>query len=182
MKPVTLTSARLLLDQPTLADVDLVAESCQDPIFERFMLTPWPYERSDAETFVGTVVPQGWADDVEYTWALRHSGLFLGLIGYRTRDSDIGYWLGVPHRGHGFMPEALAAVTDWVFERSDRSIRWECVPGNFASVSVARSGGFTWLGEGASLYPDRGGQPAVAWRGILSPSDSRDPKPGWPAP
>lgn len=180
MKPVRLATARLVLDQPTMDDVDLVTRYCQDPIFERFMLTPWPYQREDAEKFVGTVVPMLWDDDVEFTWALRSEGLFLGLVGFRTRANDIGYWLGGPHRGLGFMPEAVSAVADFAFERSDRALFWECIPGNLASASVARKAGFTFLGEGASLYPDRAGAEAAAWRGRLSSGDARDPKPGWP--
>jgi RimJ/RimL family protein N-acetyltransferase len=180
MRPVILQTVRLVLDQPTLADVDLVTEYCQDPIFEKFMLTPWPYQRSDAEKFIGTVIPMLWDDDLEYTWALRHDGEFLGLVGFRTRANDVGYWLGAPHRGHGFMPEALGAVADFAFERSPRALHWECIPGNLASAGVARTSGFTFLGEGASLYPDRRGAKAVAWRGSLSPTDSREPKPGWP--
>jgi RimJ/RimL family protein N-acetyltransferase len=181
MKPVALRTARLVLDQPTLDDVDLVTEYCQDPIFERFMLTPWPYERSHAESFLGTVIPNGWEDDAEYTWALRSEGAFLGLIGYRTRVNDIGYWLGAPHRGRGFMLEALGAVADFAFERSPRELLWECIPGNLASATVARKAGFQYLGDGPSLYPDRAGAKAIAWRGTLAPTDSREPKPGWPA-
>jgi RimJ/RimL family protein N-acetyltransferase len=181
MKPVTLRTKRLLLDQPTLVDVDVVTEYCQDPVFEQFMLTPWPYQRHNAEVFLGTVVPSGWEDDTEYTWALRREGELLGLIGYRTRSSDLGFWLGAPHRGQGLMPEALAAVADFAFEQAGRAILWECVPGNVASASVARSSGFTWLGEGPSLYPDRRGQKFVAWQARLSPTDSREPKLGWPA-
>jgi RimJ/RimL family protein N-acetyltransferase len=182
MKPVVLTTARLVLDQPTLDDVDLTTEYCQDPIFEGFMLTPWPYRRSDAEKFVGTVIPMLWDDDVEYTWALRHEGEFLGLVGFRVRAHDIGYWVGAPHRGKGFMPEAVGAVADFAFERSQRALVWECIPGNLASAMVARKAGFSFLGEGISLYLDRGGAEAVAWRGNLAPTDSREPKPGWPVP
>ncbi len=180
MKPVTLRTERLTLDQPRLDDIDLVVDYCQDPIFETYMLTPWPYERVHAETFIGTVVPMRWTDDVEYTWALRFDGNFLGLIGFRVGANDIGFWLGAPHRGHGYMPEATGAVADFAFARSERPLHWECIPGNLASVSVARKAGFTWLGEGPSLYPDRRGAEALAWRGSLRPTDSRDPKPGWP--
>jgi RimJ/RimL family protein N-acetyltransferase len=181
MKPVTLRTPRLTLDQPTLADVDLVTEYCQDPVFETFMLTPWPYQRSDAETFVGTVIPMHWNDDTEYTWALRREGEFLGLIGFRTRAHDIGYWLGAPHRGNGFMPEAVSAVAEFAFARSERPLLWECIPGNLASATVARKSGFTFLGEDVSLYPDRSGAEAIAWHGRLAPDDSREPKPDWPA-
>lgn len=181
MKPVTLHSTRLVLDQPTLDDVDLVTEYCQDPIFERYMLTPWPYERANAEQFIGTVIPLGWEDDTEYTWALRTNGVFLGLIGYRTQVRDVGFWLGAPHRGNGYMPEALGAVADWVFDREAGDLFWECIPGNLASAAVARKSGFSYLGDGPSLYPDRSGAEAIAWRGSLAPTDSREPKAGWPA-
>jgi RimJ/RimL family protein N-acetyltransferase len=103
------------------------------------------------------------------------------LIGYRTRLNDIGYWIGAPHRGSGFMPEAVTAVADFAFARSSRALLWECVPGNLASAAVAKKAGFTFLGDGPSLYPARGGADAVAWLGRLLPTDSRDPKPGWPA-
>jgi RimJ/RimL family protein N-acetyltransferase len=181
VKPIELSTARLVLDQPTLADVDLVTRYCQDPIFERFMLTPWPYERAHAESFIGTVVPNGWDDDTEYTWALRHDNMLLGLIGFRTRANDVGFWLGEPHRRQGYMTEALGAVADFAFDRTSRPLYWECIPGNLASATVAKKGGFTYLGEGPSLYPDRSGGEAIVWRGSLGPEDPREPKPGWPA-
>jgi len=181
VRPVTLVSARLVLDQPTLDDVDLVTEYCQDPIFETFMLTPWPYQRSDAEKFVGTVVPIWWEDDSEYTWAIRRDGEFLGVVGYRTMRHDIGFWLGTPHRGRGCMTEAVGAVADWVFSQTGTEILWECIPGNLASASVARKAGFTWDGEAPSIYRTREGEQTTAWTGSLAPNDSREPKTGWPA-
>ena len=74
MKPVTLRSARLVLDQPTLADVDLVTGYCQDPVFEHYMVTPWPYRRNDADVFIGELVPRWWDTESEFTWALRRGG------------------------------------------------------------------------------------------------------------
>ena len=109
-----------------------------------------------------------------------HEGAFLVSSGFALRANDIGFWLGGPHRGRGYMPEAFGAVADFAFELSPRPLLWECVPGNFASASAARKAGFSYLGEGTSLYPDRSGAEAVAWRGTLAPTDSRDPKPGWP--
>jgi RimJ/RimL family protein N-acetyltransferase len=180
MKPVTLTTPRLVLDLPTLDDVDLTTEYCQDPIFEKFMLTPWPYDRTDAEKFLGFVVPVSWKDDSEFTWAIRRDDVFLGVVGYRAKRHDIGYWLGSPHRGHGYMVEAVTAVADWVFAELGTEVLWECIPGNVASRSVAYKAGFTWDGLGPSLYADRDGNPTEAWRGSLAPNDSREPKPGWP--
>ncbi|HEY1529685.1 MAG TPA: GNAT family N-acetyltransferase [Galbitalea sp.] len=180
MKPVELRTARLVLDQPTMDDVDLVTGYCQDPLFEKYMVTPWPYQRSDAEQYLGTVIPIHWEDDSEYSWALRLEGELIGLIGFRTKVRDIGYWLGAPHRGRGYMPEAVSAVVDWVFARDSADILWECVPGNISSASVARKAGFTFHGLGPALYATRGGEETTAWRGSLATTDSREPKAGWP--
>lgn len=181
MKPVTLRTSRLVLDQLTLGDVDLVTEYCQDPLFEKFMLTPWPYARTDAEKFIGEVVPIWWEDEREFTWAVRHDGEFLGVISYRTLGHDIGYWLGGPHRGHGYIPEALAAVADFVFAQGASEILWECIPGNRSSREVARKSGFSWDGPGPSIYLNREGVRDTSWHGSLRPADSREPKPGWPS-
>lgn len=180
MKPVTLRTARLVLDQPTLDDVDLCVEYCQDPLFENYMLTPWPYERHHAEDFISNRVPGWWESDDEFTWAVRHDGVFVGMVGFRTGARDIGYWVGLPHRGKGYMPEAVAAVLDWVFELDDRDVLWECVPGNAASAAVARKAGFRYTGEGTSLYEHRDRGHVVSWQGAISKTDSREQKPGWP--
>jgi RimJ/RimL family protein N-acetyltransferase len=103
VKPVTLATPRLVLDQPTIDDVDLTTEYCQDPLFEKYLTVPWPYTRDDALGFFLDIVPGAWKRDTEYTWAVRAGGHFIGVIGYRPKGNDIGFWLGAPHRGHGYM-------------------------------------------------------------------------------
>ena len=183
MEPVTLTTARLHLDQPTPADRDLIVEYCRDPLFERFMTLPWPYEPRNADFFIDELVPRGWVTDVEFTWALREEwgGPLLGVVGYRETTRDIGYWLGRPHRGQGFMTEAVIAATDWLFGRSREPIAWECVVGNVASVSVARKAGFRYTGEWPTSLPFRDGSTPLSWHGELH-ADDRSIKPGWPIP
>jgi RimJ/RimL family protein N-acetyltransferase len=180
MKPVELRTERLVLDQPTLDDVDLVTEYCQDPVFERFMVTPWPYRQSDAEVFLGELVPRWWDNGSEFTWALRVDGTLIGVVGYRSGGKDIGFWLGAPHRGKGYMPEAVAVILDWIFEQTNDDVLWECIPGNAASVAVARKAGFRFQGQGDAIFADRNGDHPLAWKATLAKSDSRDPKPGWP--
>jgi RimJ/RimL family protein N-acetyltransferase len=180
MKPATLVTERLVLDQPTLADVDLTTSYCQDPLFERFMVTPWPYTRADALGFFVDYVPLGWERDSEYSWALRHDGQFLGIIGFRPAGNDVGYWIGAPHRRHGYMTEALSGVLDWLFAQGFDDIQWECFVGNVASASVARKNGFAFTGQSESHVFARDGSQPPALHGVLSASDSREPKPGWP--
>lgn len=181
MMPVGLATPRLVLDELLPADRELVIEYCRDPIFESYMLTPWPYQPEHADMFIDKIAPAGWATGREYTWALRHDGTFLGVIGYRAATRDVGYWLGRPHRGHGYMTEAVDAVLEWLFSTDIDTVRWECVVGNLASMSVARKAGFRYTGEAPSALGSRAGRAPLSWHGELLASDDRAEKPGWPA-
>ena len=180
MAPVVLTTARLVLDAPGADDVDRITDYCQDPSFEHYMATPWPYQRSDAVHFVLRVVPAGWTAGTEEAWAIRRDGDLIGMISARTRHADVGYWLGAPHRGRGYLGEALAAVLDHRFAMGQPVVHWECVVGNRASARVARRAGFRYTGEGPSAVTFRDGSHPVAWHGELHAADDRTPKAGWP--
>lgn len=184
MKPVVLRTERLYLDQLVTDDRELMNEYCRDPIFETYMLTPWPYEPEHADSFIGNAAPQGWDGDTEYTWAIRWhpAGELLGVIGYRKPTNDVGYWLGSPHRGQGVMTEAAGAVIDWLFAQGRSVVDWECIIGNLASASLARTIGFTYTGTGPSALRGRNDTTASCWHGALTAQDSREPKPGWPIP
>ena len=182
MIPVVLRTERLVLDQPGERDIPLITEYCQDPLFERYLTTPWPYTEEHARGFVTEFVPGGWADDREYTWAIREfeGGPLLGVVGNGVSPGGIGYWLGAPHRGSGYMTEAVRAVLDWAFERGAQRATWECVVGNVASAAVARKCGFRYTGErptGAWRDESR----PLAWHGELAADDDRTEKDGWPA-
>jgi len=181
MIPVILRTQRLVLDQPTAVDRHLVAEYCRDPLFEGFMTTPWPYELTHATAFVNDMVPMGWRTDTEYTWAIRVDGELGGMISFREELRMIGYWLGAPHRGHGYMTEAASAVVDWVFSIGRPTVLWECVAGNLASASVARKVGFRYTGTRPAAVIARDGSETLAWHGELGAGDDRSPRPGWPA-
>lgn len=183
MAPFVLVTERLLLDQPGSRDVDDIALYCSDPIFETFMVLPWPYRREHAAYFVDEFVPQGWAADREWTWAVRAgAGLpLLGVVGVRLDSGMVGYWLGAPHRGRGLMAEALRAVIGAVFDRgARRELLWECVVGNQASLGVARGAGFRFAGVGPSIIAARDGTSRDSWTGVLSSDEDRQPKEGWP--
>jgi RimJ/RimL family protein N-acetyltransferase len=183
MLPETLSSDRLVLSMPGETDLDLVTEYCNDPEFERFLPLPFPYRRSDAESFVLEYVPAAWADDSEYTWAVRDddTGPLLGMIGWRRRG-DLGFWMGAPHRGRGYMTEATIIVCEWVFgsEPDVDEIRWEATVGNLASAHVAQRAGFRFGGVAPLGHRDRDGVRSPGWHAVLGRDDSRDLKDGWP--
>ena len=182
MRPQVIKTARLTLDQPGDGDRDAIVEYCRDPLFERYMTLPWPYEPRHADHFVDELVPLGWSTGSEYTWVLRSAagGPLLGAIGYRMARADIGYWLGAPHRGRGLMTEAMTAVADWLFTSGQARIVWECVVGNRASAAVARNSGFTFTGERPTELTFRDGSHPAAWHGELFATDDRTVKAGWP--
>jgi RimJ/RimL family protein N-acetyltransferase len=195
MRPVELSSPRLRLDQPRPEDAGLVFEYCQDPVFEGYLAAlPWPYRMEDATGFVSGHVPAGWADDNEYTWAVRapSASALLGVIslsppprrgtGTGSRTGSIGFWLGAPHRGQGLMVEAQRLVLDWAFA-SDLvdAVHWECVAGNLGSARAARKAGFSFTAQAPSRPAYRDGSHPLSWHGILHATDDRSPRPGWPA-
>lgn len=182
MTPFSLRTRRLLLDQPSAADVDDITASCSDPLFERFLVTPWPYERVHAEGFVGQYVPRAWASDTEWTWAVRDGGGPLaGVLSVRLPSGMVGYWLGAAHRGRELMPEALDAAIAAVFARTALDeVLWECVLGNVSSLRVAQKTGFRYTGEADGRVPGRDGRPKRSWTGCRRRDDDGAPTQGWP--
>jgi len=186
MRPYVLEGAALLLDQAGPDDVAVIAEHCQDPVFERFLTLPWPYTLGDARYFVEEHIPRGWAAGNEFTWAIRTAAgtPLLGVIGFRTARSDLGFWLGAAHRGQGIMPRAVRLVVGSILGAGlpgITAVRWECLVGNTASLAVARKCGFTFTGTKPAHVAARDGSHPESWHGILRLGDSLEPKPGWPS-
>jgi len=181
-----LRSERLVLSTPTLDDVDRVFEYCLDPLFVEYLTTPTPYRRQDAEHFLGDIVPSGWKLGREFIWALREPGAqhdddggpLLGVVGLHRRRAadpgslDVGYWLGAPHRGRGYMAEAVRTVTEWVLGNAIAdAVHWECAIGNIASARTARASGFRFTGVGPSQIAARDGSHPDHWHGRRLASD-----------
>lgn len=193
MDVVRLETDRLILDAPTERDVPFIYAYCQDPLIQQFTTVPQPYALSDAEGFVTRVVNPGWSSGKELTWALRRKEepTILGVISLRDWNDTqamIGFWLGAPWRGYGYMPEAVRAVAEWFFtgqwdipgRASNTSIRWEAMVGNASSALVAQRTGFRYLGTGRSEI-DRFGEFPPSHRAELTAADLPGPDAGWPA-
>jgi RimJ/RimL family protein N-acetyltransferase len=179
--PPVIRTARLVLDPPTDADVQAIFEYCQDPELQAYTAVPSPYRRSDAEEFVHRMVPAGWADGSEETFAIRTpDGALVGMIGCREELQDVGFWVGAPHRGRGHLGEALAAVLDRRFAAGQPAVHWECRVGNLASARVARRAGFHYTGQAPARVRSRDGSTPDSWHGVLRRDDPREPQPGWP--
>ncbi|MDE2029746.1 MAG: GNAT family N-acetyltransferase [Alphaproteobacteria bacterium] len=71
-------------------------------------------------------------------------GITLGDIVYAAaQKGTIGYWLGKPYTGQGYMTEAVGMVCDFAFDilRLQR-VEASCMPSNEASKTVLRRAGF----------------------------------------
>lgn len=184
MQPFELCTTRLVLNQPGVDDLDAITEYCSDPVFEHYLPTPWPYTRNDASSFVTQFVPEAWSGGSEATWAvrLREGGPLIGMIALRLQRHDLGFWIGEPHRGYGYMPEAVSALADWAFDGGvpdAEVLRWEAVVGNVASARVARKAGFRYSGIAPSTDPARDGASRESWHATLAPG-IRSVHSGWP--
>jgi RimJ/RimL family protein N-acetyltransferase len=84
---------------------------------------PWPYTPGDSRLFVNGVVARS-PELNEDVLAITRDGTFIGVIGARLREPstlqrgtgpNIGYWIGEPFWGHGFMTEAVQSVVQHLF-------------------------------------------------------------------
>jgi RimJ/RimL family protein N-acetyltransferase len=70
-----------------------------------------------------------------------------GIDDWSTHDvAQIGYWLAVSARGHGYATRAVTLLTRWLFGLGAARVFLTIVAGNDASVEVARRAGFVYEG------------------------------------
>jgi len=79
--------------------------------------------------------------------------------------------MGEPHRGKGFMKEAVAEVCRWVFSTGRPEVRWEALVGNKASAAIAKSLGFIYTGIEPASSEYRGGTHPPSWWATLTAPD-----------
>lgn len=106
------------------------------------------------------------------------------LIGCVELDPDapeegatVGYWIGLPYWGQGYMTEALRRLMRFAFgDLRFPVIRASVAPANLASIRVQEKLGFRLAGSGLEAAPARGGPVQVEFR-RLSPDDFVDDVP-----
>ncbi|MEU7582674.1 GNAT family N-acetyltransferase [Streptomyces sp. NPDC041068] len=182
MEPVTLFTERLCLSVFTPEDIDETYLACQDPDIQRWVPIPSPYARVDAENFIGRVVPDGWRNDLEYTFAVRprEGGPLLAATSLhhpRSGTWEVGYWTAKEHRGRGYMTETVLGLARWAFTdlRCTR-LEWRAEVGNTGSRAVVEKAGFTVESVLRAGLLNKGTL-RDAWVGALLPSDLGMPSP-----
>jgi RimJ/RimL family protein N-acetyltransferase len=118
----TLETERLILRRLELSDAPLVYDYVQErDIAYNTLLIPYPYPEGDAEEWItGTHHSAEEASGFTFAITRRADGLFMGAIGIGNdqghKRAEIGYWLGKPHWGQGYMSEAARRVIQFGFE------------------------------------------------------------------
>lgn len=180
-QPVLSTTANgipLRLRRPDVRDIDAIVATCRDPQTVRWTTIPDPYQRSDAEFFVGPYAEDVWARRAGAVFAIVDSAdAWCGSMELRISAADplladVGF-MAAPHvRGRGYVPTGLAAVCAWGFrELGLQRIEWRAEVGNTASRRVAEKAGFVPEGTARSALVRRDGTRADAWVAALLPGD-----------
>jgi RimJ/RimL family protein N-acetyltransferase len=180
MKPVTLTTERLLLRALRRSDMQAVYEACQDPDIPRWTPVPSPYTRQDATEWIDRTVSAGWREDTAYNFGVftREDGRLVGAMGLMRlkldepeRMAELGYWTVKEHRRCGYTTEAGRAVCAWAFdELLVERLEWLAEAGNVGSRGVAEKLGFVMEGTLRARIVHAGTR-RDAWIGSLLPSD-----------
>jgi RimJ/RimL family protein N-acetyltransferase len=111
---------------------------------------PYPYRIEHARDFISWV--EGKQDDEGiFAITLKLAETFIGVCSYELRDEEepeLGYWLGEPYWGKGYMSEAVQAVLSHAFtvNRHEKLVSG-CRLQNHASRRVLEKAGFERVGR-----------------------------------
>ncbi|MTI17758.1 N-acetyltransferase [Rhodobacteraceae bacterium RKSG542] len=112
-------------------------------IAKMLMVVPHPYSAKDAQSWIDFNKTADLEDIV--CWVLDDGSGLIGVIsGSKLKEeTSLGYWLGKPHWGKGFVSEAAFAVMRYFFETRDEPIfRAGAFEENGTSNHILRKLGF----------------------------------------
>ncbi len=128
---------------------DLMNEISHQSVVENVLQVPYPYQLSDAISWINFVEQQKQDYQKLVNWAIRYDGTLIGGIGrhmkydIESHKDEIGYWLGPNHWNKGIMTLVLHAYCTHLFQE-DKLIRLEApvFDFNIGSQKVLEKCGF----------------------------------------
>jgi RimJ/RimL family protein N-acetyltransferase len=129
----TIANGQFTLRPLSEVDIEVIYQSCKDPLIPKFTTVPENYTIELAQGFVREKTPRLFAERKAIHWAftinrdvspaaLKVSGeTFLGPfsihgIEEHNHIGEIGYWLNKDVRGHGFGSIGCQMITNFAFE------------------------------------------------------------------
>lgn len=95
---------------------------------------PFPYFEKDAQQFI-----ERHRDDDKAMVITRSDE----IIGCCAIDAELGYWLGQPYWGRGYMSEAAQAIVERYFRSTRDDLQSGFILGNIGSEKILTKLGFT---------------------------------------
>jgi len=161
-----LKTERLILRRPVLGDALRISELMSDPDIARMTATiPYPFIPLAAEFWV-MKQRSNWDRQLSFGYAItENGGDLMGIMDLFTNgdgDREIGYWIGRPYWGNGYITEAAQAVIDEGFANFDMPyIDAGYFYDNPASGRVLEKLGFERKEMGSNLYSVARGERAA---------------------
>jgi len=160
--PHRIDTPRLALRAPIRGDVpDLVRLADNRNIHEVLARLPHPYTRADAIAFIDIFAQR--PDERPYAITLKDQ--LIGVVGFSFVSGqlpELGYWLGEPFWGKGYMSEAVKGLLEAAFATGlYPRIRARALAGNAASLRVLEKAGFQRTGETTDTIGHNAGKPVV---------------------
>lgn len=172
---ITLTTPRLLLRPLIEADVPALHAIFSHPEVMRYWSSPPHTDLAQAQTMVANA--QAGRESGEYLKfgiARQSDAALMGtcvLFAFHaaSRRAEIGYALGRPFWGAGYMHEALTALVDYAFGALNlHRLEADIDPRNAASARTLERLGFRYEGLGRERWIVEGEISDTAWYGLLA--------------
>jgi RimJ/RimL family protein N-acetyltransferase len=132
-----LKTPRLTLEQPTNRDATLMFETFKIDGFIDGLLYTEPITKS----FANKSIARTKQSKTVYKFSIRLQGLAIGSIWIKKFKEHwyIGYWLHPKYQGHGYMAEAIQAVTSFAKTINIRELIADVYPWNTKSKNVLKN-------------------------------------------
>ncbi len=146
----TLRTERLALRPLRASDAGPITLHASDPRLARMTaLIPHPYPPGAAEAFIEATLAGRRGEEV---WVIDATPIggeeLVGLVSYRPRGDELGYWVGPAYWNSGYASEAVGAVVAHLFgARGIAALSAPVFADNAASAAVLAKLGFAVAGE-----------------------------------
>ncbi len=160
--PGRIATKRLALRAPMRGDVpELVKLANNSAIAEKLVRLPSPYTRADAVGFVEIFAQR----PDERPYAITLDDKLIGVVGFtffEGKPPELGYWLGEPFWGKGFMTEAARALIEAAHQTHHfELIAARALADNAGSLNVLQKLGFKPVGKGKRETGPNDGKPTM---------------------